>query len=96
MRARIKIEGEKSSQRPRSPSSDSSSSSSATISTITATTRLTLSERFGKIAQWSVENRSNMENMNMRITKNSGGELKVMIGEEEDMNPPRRYKFAFF
>lgn len=49
------------------------------------------------MAQWSVD-RSNMENMNMRITKDSAdGALKVMIEEglvvaaEE---PPRRYSYS--
>lgn len=76
MRARVKIEGEPKSRRHRSPSSASedSTSSENSIPTITATTRLTLSERFGKMAQWSVA-KSNMENMNMKITKNSAGEF---------------------
>lgn len=71
LRARVKIEGAKQ-RRNRSPSSgsDDSTSSENSIPTITATTRLTLSERFGKMAQWSVD-RSNMENM--KITKNSAG-----------------------
>uniref|UniRef100_U5EMA5 Putative conserved protein with signal anchor n=1 Tax=Corethrella appendiculata TaxID=1370023 RepID=U5EMA5_9DIPT len=82
LRARVKIEGEK--RRPRSPSSgsDDSSSSENSLPRFTATTRLTLSERFGKMAQWSAD-RSTMENM--RITKNSaGGDLKVMIEEGFD------------
>lgn len=59
--------------------------------TFTATTRLTLSERFGKMAQWSID-RSNMENM--RITKDStGGALKVMIAEGLG-SPPRRYSYS--
>lgn len=64
--------------------------------TLTATTRLTLSERFGKMAQWkwSVD-RSNLENMNMRITKDStGGALKVMIEEGLHQSPPRRYSYS--
>lgn len=86
LRARIKIEGEKRKRRhSTSEESDGSSSSENSIPTFTATTRLTLSERFGKMAQWSVD-RSNMENMNMRITKDSsGGALKVMI--EEGLEP---------
>jgi hypothetical protein len=83
MRARVKIEGEPKSRRHRSPSSasDDSTSSENSIPAITAqtaTTRLTLSERFGKIAQWSAD-RSNMENMNMKITKNSAGKLFLLI-----------------
>ncbi len=41
--------------------------------------------------KWSVD-RSNLENMNMRITKDStGGALKVMIEEGLQQSPPRRY-----
>ncbi|XP_053671982.1 serine/arginine repetitive matrix protein 2 [Anopheles nili] len=93
LRARVKIEGEPKRARPRSPSSGSeeSSSSESSLPRFTATTRMTLSERFGKMAQWSVD-RSNMENM--RITKNSsGGDLKVMI-EEEMEAPPARYTYS--
>lgn len=68
-----------------SESEDSSSSDSAdeSIPTFAATTRMTLSERFGKMAQWSAD-RSNMDNLKtMRITKDSsGGPLKVMIEEQ--------------
>ncbi|XP_034476734.1 serine/arginine repetitive matrix protein 1 isoform X1 [Drosophila innubila] len=61
------------------------------LPSFSATTRLTLSERFGKMAQWSID-RSNMENM--RITKDSaGGALKVMI-EEGLESPPRRYSYS--
>ncbi|XP_055641342.1 serine/arginine repetitive matrix protein 1 [Toxorhynchites rutilus septentrionalis] len=94
LRARVKIEGEPKQRRPRSPSSGSeeSSSSESSLPRFTATTRLTLSERFGKMAQWSVD-RSNMENM--RITKNSaGGDLKVMIEEEMEAPPPVRYTYS--
>lgn len=95
LRARVKIEGEpKPVRRPRSPSSGSeeSSSSESSLPRFTATTRLTLSERFGKMAQWSVD-RSNMENM--RITKNSsGGDLKVMIEEEMEAPPPARFSYS--
>lgn len=85
---RIKIEGEKRTKKAGSTSdsndSDSDSEEDSPISTFTATTRLTLSERFGKMAQWSMD-RSNMENM--RITKDSaGGALKVMI--EEGLEAP--------
>lgn len=86
---RIKIEGEKRTKKTTGSSSDSNDSDSdseeeSPISTFTATTRLTLSERFGKMAQWSMD-RSNMENM--RITKDSaGGALKVMI--EEGLDAP--------
>ncbi|XP_058452311.1 serine/arginine repetitive matrix protein 1-like [Malaya genurostris] len=94
LRTRVKIEGEPKQRRPRSPSSGSedSSSSESSLPRFTATTRLSLSERFGKMAQWSVD-RSNMENM--RITKNSsGGDLKVMIEEETEAPPPVRYTYS--
>ncbi|XP_055855718.1 serine/arginine repetitive matrix protein 1 isoform X2 [Episyrphus balteatus] len=93
VRARIKIEGEKRSKKhgSSSESDDSGSDSESSLPTFTATTRLTLSERFGKMAQWSID-RSNMENM--RITKDStGGALKVMI-EEGLESPPRRYSYS--
>lgn len=92
LRAKVKIEGEKRKKNESSDSEDSTSSESS-LSTFTATTRLTLSERFGKMAQWSVD-RSNMENMNMRITKDStGGAVKVMIGKGLE-EPPRRYSYS--
>uniref|UniRef100_A0A1L8D9X2 Putative conserved protein with signal anchor n=1 Tax=Nyssomyia neivai TaxID=330878 RepID=A0A1L8D9X2_9DIPT len=93
LRARVKIEGEKRKKRRSSSSgSDDSSSSSSSMPAFTATTRLTLSERFGKMAQWSVD-RSNMENM--RITKDSaGGALKVMIEEGMEEQPARNYSPA--
>lgn len=94
LRAKVKIEGEK---RKKNESSESDSDSSEnSLPTLTATTRLTLSERFGKMAQWkwSVD-RSNLENMNMRITKDStGGALKVMIEEGLQPSPPRRYSYS--
>ncbi|XP_031638963.1 uncharacterized protein DDB_G0287625 isoform X2 [Contarinia nasturtii] len=97
LRARVKIEGEKYKQnkeieieKESSDSDDSSSSGENSFPTFAATTRLTLSERFGKMAQWSID-RSNMENM--RITKDStGGALKVMI--EEGLEPQRRYNYS--
>lgn len=94
MRAKVKIEGEKRHRRSSSSGSDDSSSSESSLPSFTATTRLTLSERFGKMAQWSLD-RSNMENM--RITKDSsGGALKVMIEEGTEEPAPRRYKLVFF
>lgn len=73
-------------------SSGSEDSSSSELSAVVASTRLTLSERFGKMAQWSVDRR---EMENMRITKNSlGGDLKVMIEQEHRLyeTPPMRYR----
>lgn len=98
-RTKIKIEGEKrkySKERGKdrekdSSDSDESSSSENSFPTFAATTRLTLSERFGKMAQWSID-RSNMENM--RITKDSsGGALKVMI--EEGLESPQRRRYSY-
>lgn len=90
----MKIEGEKRKQKEKESSdSDDSSSSESSFPAFAATTRLTLSERFGKMAQWSVD-RSNMENM--RITKDSaGGALKVMIEEGLDTSTTqRRYSYS--
>lgn len=73
-------------------SSGSEDSSSSSLSAVVASTRLTLSERFGKMAQWSVDRR---DIENMRITKNSSsGDLKVMIEQEERLydSPPLRYR----
>lgn len=100
LRAKVKIEGEKrkhnkdkeKEREKESSDSDDSSSSESSFPTFAATTRLTLSERFGKMAQWSVD-RSNMENM--RITKDSaGGALKVMIEEGLDSPTQRRYSYS--
>lgn len=92
IRTRIKIEGEKRKKHSSSESEDSGGSDSdSSLPTFIAATGLTLSERFGKMAQWSID-RSNMENM--RITKDStGGALKVMI-EEGLESPPRRYSYS--
>ncbi|XP_036334133.1 serine/arginine repetitive matrix protein 1 isoform X2 [Rhagoletis pomonella] len=92
LRTRIKIEGEKRKKHSSSESDDSGGSDSdSSLPTFIAATGLTLSERFGKMAQWSID-RSNMENM--RITKDStGGALKVMI-EEGLGSPPRRYSYS--
>jgi len=97
-----RIKKEKNRKRDKSPnnianagdSSGSEDSSNSSTSPIVATTRLTLSERFGKMAQWSVDReRRDMENM--RITK-SGGSLKVMIEEDDFLygSPPRRYSIS--
>ncbi|XP_055307544.1 serine/arginine repetitive matrix protein 1 isoform X2 [Sitodiplosis mosellana] len=99
LRAKVKIEGEKhkhnkeTEREKESSDSDESSSSESSFPKFAATTRLTLSERFGKMAQWSVD-RSNMENM--RITKSSGGALKVMIEEgiESPQAGQRRYSYS--
>lgn len=93
MLTRIKKEGKK--KRPGSPGAESSASddsSTSSVSPIVATTALTLSERFGKMAQWSVD-RERRDIENMRITK-TGGNLKVMIEEDDYLygSPPRRYR----
>lgn len=78
-----------------SDSEDSTSSGSSFPACGSQATRLTLSERFGKMAQWSVENcrSSNMENM--RITKDStGGALKVMLEDDLDAPPQRTQSYS--
>lgn len=91
-----KIKKERTKKRRGSPggeSSGSEDSSNSSTSPIVATTRLTLSERFGKIAQWSAD-RERRDIENMRITK-TGGDLKVMIEEDDFLygSPPRRYRY---
>lgn len=92
-----RIKKERTKKRPGSPdSSGSEDSSTSSLSPIVATTRLTLSERFGKMAQWSID-RERRDIENMRITKNSsGGDLKVMIEEDDFLycSPPRRYSHS--
>lgn len=100
LRTRVKIEGE--SRRRSTSSSESNSSENSIPATLTATTRLTLSERFGKMAQnFSFTNRGgNMEKM--QITKNSaGGDLKVLIQEGVGTttggapgSPPRKHSYS--
>jgi hypothetical protein len=91
-----RIKKERTKKRTGSPGESSGSEDSDTSSTspIVATTRLTLSERFGKIAQWSAD-RERRDIENMRITK-TGGDLKVMIEGEDFIygSPPRRYSLS--
>ncbi|KAK9884834.1 hypothetical protein WA026_009058 [Henosepilachna vigintioctopunctata] len=92
-----RVKKEKKVRRPGSPgeSSESEDSSNSSVTHIVATTSLTLSERFGKIAQWSAD-RERREMENMRITK-TGGDLKVMIEEDDFLYgspPPRRYSLS--
>lgn len=93
MLTRIKKEG-RNRKRPGSPGVDSTASddsSNSSVSPIVATTTMTLSERFGKMAQWSID-RERRDIENMRITK-TGGNLKVMIEDEYLYgSPPRRYR----
>ncbi|XP_058795473.1 uncharacterized protein LOC131666647 [Phymastichus coffea] len=79
-----------------SSASDDSDSSSATSHH--PPPRMTLSERFGKMAQWSVDRRD-MENM--RITKVGNSTMKVVVEGEEritrlgyDSPPPGHYPEA--
>lgn len=79
-------------------SSGSEDSSDNSTSAIVATTRLTLSERFGKMAQWSVDRERRIKDNNienMRITK-TGGDLKVMIEADAFLygDAPRRYSLS--
>lgn len=94
MLTRIKKEGRR--KRPGSPGAESTASddsSNSSLSPIVATTALTLSERFGKMAQWSVD-RERRDIENMRITK-TGSNLKVMIEDEYLYgSPPRRYSLS--
>ncbi|XP_017768137.1 PREDICTED: serine/arginine repetitive matrix protein 1 isoform X2 [Nicrophorus vespilloides] len=92
-----RIKKERTKKRNGSPGGDSSGSedsSTSSTSAIVATTRLTLSERFGKMAQWSVD-RERRDIENMRITK-TGSDLKVMIEEDDFLygSPPRRYSIS--
>lgn len=90
-----RIKKERTKKRAGSPGGDSSGSDDSSTSDTTpivATTQLSLSERFGKMAQWSVD-RERRDIENMRITK-TGGNLKVMIEEDDFLygTPPRRYR----
>ncbi|XP_051154518.1 serine/arginine repetitive matrix protein 2 [Leptopilina boulardi] len=78
--------------RESSPSDDSDSSSNASH---VEPPKMTLSERFGKMAQWSVDRR---DTENMRITKDGENAMKVVIEGEEriarlgyDSPPPGHY-----
>lgn len=93
VRTRVKVEGEKRRRTPSSVSEDSTSSNGS-FPALTATTRITLSERFGKMAQWNVDRKYDMNNM--KITKNSegGDRSAVMIQEQQirDSPPMHRYQ----
>ncbi|CAG9818275.1 unnamed protein product [Phaedon cochleariae] len=88
-----RIKKERTGKRPGSPNAGDSSGSedsgtSLMPKPIVATTSLTLSERFGKIAQWSADReRRDMENM--RITK-TGSNMKVLVEEEFLYGSPPR------
>ncbi|XP_048524162.1 serine/arginine repetitive matrix protein 1 isoform X2 [Dendroctonus ponderosae] len=97
MLTRIKKEGAPRKKRNGSPGAESSGSEDSGLSTsvpIVATTAMTLSERFGKIAQWSAD-RERRDIENMRITK-TGSNMKVMVEEDEFLygTPPRRYSIS--
>ncbi|CAK1554492.1 unnamed protein product [Leptosia nina] len=95
--AQIKREGERRRERPEreraergvSPAAiaaalaDSESDSESDASVSPPPQRLTLSERFGKMAQWSAARSARVDNMNMRITRREAG-LDVHI------DPPTR------
>ncbi|XP_031830649.1 uncharacterized protein LOC116426180 isoform X2 [Nomia melanderi] len=81
--------------RPPPESSPSEDSDSSSTTSHVGPPRMTLSERFGKMAQWSVDRRD-MENM--RITKDGENAMKVVIEGEEriarlgyDSPPPGHY-----
>ncbi|XP_026473347.1 uncharacterized protein C2orf16 isoform X1 [Ctenocephalides felis] len=91
MQIHVKQEHPSGSHRHASPadSSAGSDSSDSITSCPTASTAITLSERFGKMAQFAIDRR---DIENMRITKDSaGGDLKVMIEDNFRANSPRRY-----
>ncbi|XP_057336989.1 serine/arginine repetitive matrix protein 1-like isoform X2 [Microplitis mediator] len=80
---------------PPAESSGSEDSDSSSNASQTGPPRMTLSERFGKMAQWSVDRR---EMENMRITKDGENSMKVVIEGEEriarlgyDSPPPGHY-----
>lgn len=92
LKTRIKVEGEK---RRRSPSSGSEDSSGDdyTFPALNATTRITLSERFGKIAQWSNDRKYDMNDM--KITKDSvGGDRSAVMVEQQIRETPQERSFA--
>ncbi|XP_014468592.1 PREDICTED: serine/arginine repetitive matrix protein 1 [Dinoponera quadriceps] len=101
MRKPVKVEKTHSSHgapqmmRPPPESSPSDDSDSSSTTSHVGPPRMTLSERFGKMAQWSVDRRD-MENM--RITKDGENAMKVVIEGEEriarlgyDSPPPGHY-----
>ncbi|XP_063976707.1 serine/arginine repetitive matrix protein 1 [Diachasmimorpha longicaudata] len=102
MRKPVKIEKTHSSQPPptaaihaQAESSGSEDSDSSSNASNVGPPKMTLSERFGKMAQWSVDRRD-MENM--RITKDGENAMKVVIEGEEriarlgyDSPPPGHY-----
>ncbi|XP_074028879.1 LOW QUALITY PROTEIN: uncharacterized protein [Leptinotarsa decemlineata] len=92
-----RVKKERTAKRPGSPgveSSGSEDSASQIPAPIVATTSLTLSERFGKIAQWSAD-REKRDMENMRITK-TGSNMKVLVEEDEFLygSSPRRYSLS--
>jgi hypothetical protein len=89
----VKIEGEKRRHRSPSTASDDSTSSEGYFPALTATTRITLNERFGKMAQW---NDRKYDMGNMKITKSSegGDRSAVMIQEQTQRESPVR-QFSF-
>lgn len=95
LRTRVKVEGEKRRRTPSSASEDSSDSN-ASFPALTATTRITLSERFGKMAQWNNDRKYDMSNM--KITKNmnseGGDRSAVMIHEQQIRDSPPMRSFT--
>lgn len=90
IRTRVKVEGEKRRRTP-STASEDSTSSGGSFPALTATTRISLSERFGKMAQWNNDRKYDMSNM--KITKNSeGGDRSAVMIQEQQVreSPPMR------
>ena len=76
-------EGSTSRRHSSPPASCSDESSTSSVTSGGGVPKLTLSERFGKMAQWSVDRRDLDGVKNMRITKDSdSSDLKVVIEGE--------------
>lgn len=94
IRTRVKVEGEKRRRTP-STASEDSTSSGGSFPALTATTRISLSERFGKMAQWNNDRKYDMSNM--KITKNTegtGDRSAVMIQEQQVRESPPMRSFS--
>lgn len=85
-RTHIKIEGEKRRHRSASSASDDSSASEDAFPALTATTKVTLNERFSKMAQWNHDRKYDMSNMKITKKSDGGDRSAVMIQEKDDQD----------
>ncbi|CRK98254.1 CLUMA_CG011616, isoform A [Clunio marinus] len=88
---KLKVEGQRS---KRQASSESSSSSDLQIPSLTATTCMTLSDRFGKMAEWN-NDRTNNDRIVLKITKETSGDRSAFIYQDPQHSaspPPSRYE----